>query len=135
MNRGNETQKNFPAWLDLKTRIDAYEHKAPLVNVGDIWWASVGENVGREISGKSDKFTRPVIIYKKLAHAFYLVIPTTTKPKEGSWFVHFMQNEVSMNACLHQIRTIDHRRLYSKIGRLDDEDTKRIKEGFLRLYN
>jgi hypothetical protein len=54
---------------------------APLATAGDIWWASVGQNVGSEINGKSRLFSRPVIIFKKLAHGFYFVIPTTTKPK------------------------------------------------------
>jgi hypothetical protein len=31
--------------------------------------------------------SRGLIIYKKLSHGFYFVIPTTTQKKEGSWFV------------------------------------------------
>ena len=54
------------------------KHQPPFVSEGDIWWASVGENVGSEINGKSDLFSRPVVIYKKLAHGFYSVVPTTT---------------------------------------------------------
>jgi len=50
--------------------------------VGERW-----RNVGSEINGKSALFSRPVIIYKKLSHGFYFVIPTTTQKKEGSWFV------------------------------------------------
>jgi mRNA-degrading endonuclease toxin of MazEF toxin-antitoxin module len=54
--------------------------------------------------------------------------------KEGSWFVPFRQGGKDMIACLHQARAIDHRRLSSKLGTLDDEDFGRIKEGFDRLY-
>ena len=39
-----------------------------------------------------------------------------------------------MVACLHQARAIDHRRLSSKLGTLDDEDFGRVREGFNRLY-
>ena len=35
-----------------------------------------------------------------------------------------------MFACLHQARSIDYRRLSSKLGTLDDEDFARIKAGF-----
>ena len=39
-----------------------------------------------------------------------------------------------MIACLHQIRTIDYRRLYSKLGRLDDNDFDHVRNGFMNLY-
>jgi len=38
----------------------------------------VGENVGSEINGKRDLFSRPVVIYEKLSHGFYFVVATTT---------------------------------------------------------
>jgi len=105
-----------------------------LVSRGDIWWASIGENVGSEINGKSRLFSRPVIIFKKLAHGFYFVIPTTTKSKAGSWFVPFRQADRDMVASLHQARAIDHRRLSTKLGQLDDSDFDRVREGFWKLY-
>jgi hypothetical protein len=91
-------------------------------------------NVGSEINGKSRLFSRPVIIYKKLAHGFYFVIPTTTKSKVGSWFVPFRQADREMVASLHQARAIDHRRLSTKLGQLDDSDFDRVREGFWKLY-
>ena len=76
--------KKFLEWIGLKERLDNNEHQPPHVSEGDIWWASVGENVGSEINGKNKLFSRPVIILKKLAHGFYFVIPTTTKIREGN---------------------------------------------------
>ncbi|MCC3246424.1 type II toxin-antitoxin system PemK/MazF family toxin [Methylocystis sp. WRRC1] len=124
----------FRKWITLKGNLHSRRHQPPFVSEGDIWWASVGENVGSEINGKSDLFSRPVVIYKKLAHGFYFVVPTTTAERQGSWFVAFRQNKKSMAACLHQARAIDHRRLSSKLGALDDEDFERIKDGFRTLY-
>jgi hypothetical protein len=51
--------------------------------VGLTKWASVGGNVGSEINGKSALFSRPVIIYKKLSHELYFVVPTRRKRKRG----------------------------------------------------
>ena len=98
--------KRFLEWVGLKEKMHNKQHKAPLVSEGEIWWASVGENVGSEINGKSDLFSRPVIIYKKLAHSFYFVIPTTSQQKTGSWFINFKQHGKDMAACLHQSRSI-----------------------------
>jgi len=94
----------------------------------------MGENVGSEINGKSGLFSRPVVIYKKLAHGFYFVIPTTTQDRTGSWFIPFRQQEKAMAACLNQARAIDYRRLSSKLGTIDDEDFGRVKAGFQKLY-
>ena len=126
--------KRFLEWIGLKEKLDNSEHNPPLVSQGDIWWASFGENIGSEINGKNKLFSRPAIIYKKLAHGFYFVIPTTTKDREGTWYVPFRHQEQDMVACLHQARSIDHRRLSSKLGTLDDEDFQRVKEGFKSLY-
>ena len=95
-----------------------------LVSEREIWWASVGENVGSEVNGKSALFSRPVIIYKKVSHEFYFVIPTTTQKKEGS---------SDMTACLHQSRAIDSRRLSSRLGQLDGDDFENVQSGFGKL--
>lgn len=126
--------KQFGQWLKLKERLHERDQRPPLVSEGDIWWASVGENVGSEINGKSELFSRPVIVYRKLSHGFYFVIPTTTQAKTGSWYVPFRQKGRENAACLHQARAIDYRRLSSKLGTLDDEDIVRVREGFTRLF-
>lgn len=126
--------KRFLEWIGLKEKLHNVRYKPPLVSQGDIWWVSVGENVGSEVNGKSNLFSRPVVIFKKLAHGFYFVIPTTTKIREGSWYVKFRQHDKEMVACLHQAKAIDYRRLSLKLGTLDDEDYERIKSGFSKLY-
>ncbi len=125
---------HFLEWIGLKQKLHRGTQSPPLVSAGDIWWASIGENVGSEINGKSRLFSRPVIIFKKLAHGFYFVIPTTTKSKVGSWFVPFRQADRNMVASLHQARAIDHRRLSTKLGQLDDSDFDRVRKGFSKLY-
>jgi len=126
--------KNFQDWFFLKPKLDNNNHKPPFVSERDFWWAHLGENIGTEISGKSNRYTRPVIIFKKLSPHTFLIIPTSTKIKSGSWFVHFIHKELNMVACLHQIRVIDYRRLQNKIGRIDINDTKKIKTQSKKLY-
>jgi mRNA interferase MazF len=126
--------KRFFEWFGLKQRLHYIEHAPPLVSERDIWWASIGENVGSEINGKSALFSRPVIVLKKLSHGFYFVIPTTTQVREGSWYVPFRQQGKDMLACLHQARAIDFRRLSSRLGKIDGDDFERVKDGFRKLY-
>jgi mRNA interferase MazF len=126
--------KRFAEWFVLKKDLHEQAQTPPLVSEREIWWASVGENVGSEINGKSALFSRPVIIYKKLSHGFYFVIPTTSRSKEGSWFVPIRYKEKPMIACLHQARAIDYRRLSSRLGRLDGDDFETVQNGFHRFY-
>ena len=126
--------KRFPEWMGLKERLDASEPVPPYVSERDVWWASLGENVGSEVNGKSRDFTRPVLILKKLTHGFYLVAPHTTKSHEGSWYVHILLRKVDNYVCLNQIRTIDYRRLHSKLVQISSNDFKRVRQAFSALY-
>ncbi len=126
--------KRFRQWFQLKETLHGSEHRPPFVSERDLWWASIGENVGSEMNGKSKRFSRPVLILKKLAHGFYLVAPTTTQQREGSWYVHVRMQEQDEYVCLNQMRTIDYRRLSSKLGQIDTDDFKNVQDGFHRLY-
>jgi mRNA interferase MazF len=132
--RTDVLKKHFLEWIGLKERLDHNKSKPPLVNERDLWWVSLGENVGSEMNGKSDKFSRPALILKKLSHSFYLIAPSTIQHKEGTWYVKVQQNEKAVYICLHQIRTIDYRRLWSRLGKMDESDFRRVKFAFSRLY-
>lgn len=114
--------KDFIAWNEIKEKLDIQNHEAPLVTEGDIWWVSIGMNIGSEIHRKSKLFSRPAVIYRKLSNSFYFVIPTTTKDREGSWYVPFSYQDRQEVACLHQSRAIDYRRLSTKLGSIDEAD-------------
>lgn len=126
--------KRFLEWIGLKERLHNKAPKVPHVKEGEIWWVSIGENIGSELNGKSYQFSRPMIVLKKLSHSFYYCVPTSTKIKNGSWYVPLRQKEIQMVACLHQSRSIDYRRLYSKLGQLDETDMRRVREQFGKLY-
>ena len=121
--------KRFIEWIGLKERLNKNNPKPPLVKERDIWWISFGENIGSEINGKSDLFSRPGIILKKLSHKFYLVIPTTSQERIGTWYTKIDHNQINTYACLHQIRTIDYRRLSNRIGQLDSNNFLKVKKG------
>lgn len=126
--------KKFLEWIKLKEKLHNVQKGPPLVKERDLWWVSFGENIGSEINGKSGLFSRPGIILKKLSREFYLVAPTTSREKDGSWYVEITQEGKHRYVCLHQVRTIDHRRLSSRIGQIDSDDFEKIKNAFLKLY-
>ncbi|MEK7622061.1 MAG: type II toxin-antitoxin system PemK/MazF family toxin [Patescibacteria group bacterium] len=126
--------KRFLEWIGLKEKLHQINNDPPLVKERDLWWVSFGENVGSEMNGKSKLFSRPGLVVKKLSRGFFLVAPTTSQKKEGTWYVPIKQEGRDMYVCLHQVRTIDYRRLSNRLGRMDEADFKRVKESFSRLY-
>jgi mRNA interferase MazF len=121
-------------WLSYSTKLSIHNNQPPFIDEGQIWWCHVGENLGTEINGKNLTFTRPIIVYKKLSRYTYLVIPCSTKIKEGSWYVRFFHNKIEQVAVLSQIRVIDYRRFFNKIGDMDKKDFQDIVKGFNNLY-
>lgn len=126
--------KRFLEWISVKSRLHYGNQKPPLVSEGEIWWASLGENIGREINGKDSSFTRPVFIFKKLATDFYHIIPLTSQIHHGSWYVEYVHEGVIGIACLHQARSIDYRRIHRKMGKLENMNIEKIRKGFAELY-
>lgn len=75
--------KSFKEWFKLK--ISLWDKTSRTVfKQGDIWWCSLGVNLGEEIFGKGLKFTRPILIFRKFTSNSFLGLPLTTQKKEDS---------------------------------------------------
>jgi len=55
--------KDFDCWNEIKKGIDGRE-KIIFCNKREIWWCSLGLNVGVEEDGKNQLFKRPVLVVK-----------------------------------------------------------------------
>ncbi|MDO4978865.1 MAG: type II toxin-antitoxin system PemK/MazF family toxin [Candidatus Saccharibacteria bacterium] len=131
-----DNAKNFQKWMRLKENIHNKNNRRS-IKEGQIWWISVGENVGVEINGKSDKFSRPVIIYKKLSNMGFMGIPLTSQYHDGSWYVSFEFNNKQEYAALSQARTFSVARLCDGkcMGELSESDFSKVRLGFSKLYS
>ena len=126
-------EKQFEGWMAIKEELHS-NAKVFKISEGDIWWCSIGENVGVEINGKSNLFSRPVLVLKKLSRFGFLGVPLTSQFHEGSWYVEFKFEEKMEIAVLAQVRVFSVARLHSRIGTVSDSDLKMVKDGFYRLY-
>ena len=105
-----------------------------LINEGDVVWTAVGENVGVEIDGKSERYSRPVVVFKKHNSKCFTGIPLTTKKHVGSWYVNFIFQGRKETAVLIQARLFDAARVYSRMGELSRADYNTIRDAFLMLF-
>ena len=126
--------KRFLEWIKLKEKLHTNIYKPPLFREGEIWWCSFGENIGNEINGKSDLFTRPALIYKKLSSNIFMAIPTTSQERIGTWFVPVVLGSKKSTVVLNQARVIDFKRLSTKIGELSDVEMNNVRTKFHELY-
>ncbi len=110
-------KKDFDTWNIKKKTID--KHKRILeFKEGEIWWSYFGVNVGEEAYGKGEDFRRPVIILKKITENSCIVIPTTTKIKEGENFYKFTTEKLERRAMLYQVKFISANRLRIKESKM-----------------
>ena len=122
MNITKELIKIFTDWTKLKIRIHVSD-RVVYPKRREIWWASLGQNIGVEINGKNDKFERPVLIIKAYSKDSSLVTSISSKLKEGKYIVKFINSEAEENFInLSQIRTISNKRLLRKVGELEADD-------------
>ena len=64
-------EKDFKKWMGVKEKIDRVAITRT-IREGEIWWSSVGENVGTEICGKGDIYIRPVLVFRKMNRSGFL---------------------------------------------------------------
>lgn len=119
-------------WCRLKILLWNKTSKA-VFKRGDIWWCSLGINLGEEMYGKGSKFTRPVLIFRKFTSNSFLALPITKQEKQGTWYVEITIHGEKRWIMLNQARVFDKKRLTNRIGVLDDNDFQKVKKGLLNF--
>ena len=126
-------QKDFKKWNNAKTEIDNSPRRL-FFHERKVWWCSIGVNVGFEQDGKGEYFARPVIIFKKFNNEVFWGIPLSTKIKKGKFYVPVeLGDGVPRVAIISQLRLIDGKRLYQKLGVIRMENHKNLAEAVIYL--
>ena len=126
--------KTFQGWFKLK--IVLWKKESTIIfKQGDVWWCSLGMNLGEEIFGKGEKFTRPVLVFRKFTSNSFLGLPLTLQEKQGSWYVEITVHGTKNWVMLNQARILDKKRLTNRVAALDIKDFQKVKERFLEFYN
>lgn len=119
--------QEYDNWNIIKKELSINEEKF-FFKEGDIWWVSLGKNLGTESYGKGEIFRRPVLIIKKLNSNSCICLPLTSKSKIGTWFTEISFQNETKTVLLYQIRMINTKRFQRRLGVLDDNDFKKVKE-------
>ena len=125
-------EKDFDKWNMKKKKLDKNKRDL-LFKEGEIWWCSFGVNIGEEVYGKGENFRRPVVILKKLSHNSCIVMPTSTKKREGSWYHYLYVQDKDRFVLMHQIRFISGNRLYVRESTLSRDEFAALKKSAATL--
>lgn len=91
----------------------------------EIWWCSLGMNIGSEQNGKNDQFERPVLILKKYNKDMAFVLPLTTSSKKGVYNAR-INTLGNSSVILSQARTVSSKRFLRKIATMSVQDYLKI---------
>ena len=125
-------QKNFEKWNQLKQKIDS-TNKQIIYKDRDVWWCSIGINIGHEENGKNDFFTRPILILRKFNKQIFLGVPLTTKCKENKFYFRINFKDKEQSAMLSQIRVFESKRLRKRMGELPNNQFIAIKNAIYEI--
>jgi mRNA-degrading endonuclease toxin of MazEF toxin-antitoxin module len=122
-----EYKKEFDLWNAKKKEIEQ-SNVQRLCHEREVWWCSLGVNIGSEQDGKNELFERPVLILKRYSMDLILILPITSTEKDNVYYVK-INSVMASSVILSQIRAIDSKRLLRKVGMLS------IKDYLLVLFN
>jgi mRNA interferase MazF len=134
---GKEKLEKMVEWTKLKIRIHSNEKRVIYFNEREIWWASVGVNIGNEIDGKNGYFERPILVLKKINPSTLLAVPLTTQDKQGYYYLEFKNGVGKKIFILSQMRLISSKRLIRKMKNdiVSNEEFLTIKEKIAEILN
>ena len=127
-----EMNKDFNSWNERKKSIHEKIFRA-FVHEREIWWCSLGINVGNEEDGKNESFERPVLVLKKFNKDTVLIIPLTTKVKENKYHFPFTHENIKFAVILSQIRLVSTKRLSRRVRKIDHNLFKQIKQKIIEV--
>lgn len=127
--------KDFDGWIEKKKGCHYKTSLPPMFKERDIWWVSIGINVGFEEDGKHDKYIRPVLIIRKFNRDLFLGIPMSTRLKDNPYYIKVTVNKQVISVLISQIRTFSARRIQDKLAEIDTKDFKKVKESVVKMIS
>ena len=125
-------KKDFNSWNTLKQGIELHTKKV-YANQREIWWSSIGINIGSESCGKNNLFERPVLILKVISKDLLLVAPLSTKNKNNKYHIEIDVTKGKSYLLLEHIKTMSTKRLTRKIDRVSKDVFKNVCSQYKNL--
>lgn len=131
--------KDFQKWHSQKALLHN-DKERPFFHEREVWFVSLGENIGFEQDGSGEQFLRPVLVLRKFNNEVFWGLPLTRTLKKGKYYFPIslvvkdgLSDERPCVVILSQIRLIDAKRLQYKAGTVKEEEFVEIKKALKAL--
>ena len=124
---GDQKEGNrFHEWGLLKQKLDTLPRNK-LIREGDVWFCSVGKNIGHEEDGKNAFYERPVLIVRKFTADYFWGALLTSTIRTGPYSLNIHFQKTIRCALLFHLRSYDTKRLQRYAGTVSRESLKNIR--------
>jgi mRNA interferase MazF len=148
MNNNEPLVKDFDGWNELAKKLENIKSpifhkklKKYLFHPREIWFCSIGTNIGVEICGKNKEFERPVLVLKKSGRQFVCLPLTSQKPNNQDFYTDISYtnpiNNVTVNSyvIITSPITCDVNRLQRKVRKISPQDFEVVRTGLITHLN
>lgn len=122
-------KKDFDTWNEVKkaTHENIVAHES-FPQEREIWWSSVGVNIGVETDGKHDTFERPVLVVRVFNREMLWVVPVTSTIKDSPFYYPFLFKNENRSIILTQLRAASTKRLRRRVDMMSEKDFRKVVE-------
>lgn len=118
-------EKEYDDWNKLKKDLSTKKSNI-FFHEREIWFCSIGKNIGDEEDGKNELFERPILVIRKFNNKIFLAIPLTSSQKDNKYYFQYELGGKTYASIISQIRLLDSKRLSRKIGMIKESDFRGI---------
>ena len=126
--------KDFVMWNQQKKRMNSVSGNR-LYNEREVWWCSLGINIGFEQDGTGNNAERPILILKGISRETCFALPLTTSSKKNRYRISLGDiGGRNASAICSQLKVIDTRRFINKICRVDEDIFLKIRKAVRSMF-
>lgn len=121
-------EKDFDKWNEEKKLLERTGFETLPFHEREIWWCSIGLNLGHEQDGKNLLFERPILVVKKFNNRLAWVLPMTTKKKVGVYYYTLLHEGQESAVILSQLRLVSVKRFRRFVRKISPNQFNHIKQ-------
>ena len=119
--------KDFDRWNEIKKTLELGDNDTFCKNA-EVWWCSLGLNIGFEQDGKNQLYERPVLVVQKFNKFVFWGVPLSTKIKpDNPHYLQLRHENQDYSAIISQLRLYDSKRLQRKMYKISKVEFEKVK--------
>lgn len=125
--------KDFNNWNIEKQNLERNKRNELVFHRREIWWCSIGVNLGDEQDGKNQFYERPVLVLRKFNNKVAWVLPMTSKNKYDIYHYQLEHRGVVSSVILSQLKLVSVKRFRRLIRQISQYQFALIQNEVINL--